>query len=93
MEYQGDIPVLAVTGEVVNTSDADRPVPRIKVSLRDSARQQIFDWTFAVPVKQLAPNEKSAFVSRLGSPPEAAQELVIAFESAGETEEKLEALQ
>ncbi len=79
LEYEGDILVLAVTGEVVNTSDTFRPVPRIRVSLRDAARQKIFDWTFDSPVKQLAPDGKGAFVTRLGSLPESTRELRIAF--------------
>ena len=65
LEYEGDILV--------------RPVPRIRVSLRDAARQKIFDWTFDSPVKQLAPDGKGAFVTRLGSLPESTRELRIAF--------------
>ena len=78
-QYENGLPVLAITGEVINVSGDRRPVPRVRVGLRDEGENELYAWTFAVPEADLDPQGTAEFVTRLSSPPLAAHDLEIRF--------------
>lgn len=78
-QYENGLPVLAITGEVINVGDGRQPVPRIRVGLRDERQKELYAWTFALPEQALDPEETAEFVTRLSSPPLDARDLEIRF--------------
>ncbi len=78
-QYENGLPVLAITGEVVNIGDGRQPVPRVRVGLRDESQTELYAWTFALPEQALDPEETAEFVTRLSSPPLDAHDLEIRF--------------
>ena len=73
------MPVLAVTGEIVNISDTTRPVPEIRFSLRNELSQEIYHWTGRAEAGELGPAGRARFLTRLAAPPAAAWELQVRF--------------
>lgn len=78
-QYENGLPVLSITGEVVNVGDARLSVPRVRVGLRDEGQNELYAWTFALPEPALEPSEAAEFVTRLSSPPIDARDLEIRF--------------
>ncbi|MSP94805.1 MAG: DUF3426 domain-containing protein [Alphaproteobacteria bacterium] len=81
-EFEDGLPVLSVTGKVVNVSDRELPVPELQVVLTDDARRELYHWTFDAGVPSLKPGAESAFTTRLSSPPADARNLNIRFAEA-----------
>ncbi len=81
-ESYGGVPALVVMGEIMNTTNIPLLVPDIHISLRDGKEREIFDWTADPPIGELAVGEVQSFVTRLTSPPQHAQDLVIRFAAA-----------
>lgn len=77
--FDGDVPMLSVTGQVVNVSDQNRIVPRVRIGLTNEAGREIYHWTFIVPDRELGPGKATGFSTTLASPPEAAKHLAITF--------------
>lgn len=76
--------VLAVSGEIVNTSARQLPVPQtIRVTLSDIGKRELYHWTFKPNVTVLAPGQSAPFVTRLASPPSAARNLEVSFPKDG----------
>ena len=72
--------VLAVSGEIVNTSSRQLPVPQIvHVTLSDSGKRELYHWTFKPGVTVLAAGQSAPFLTRLASPPSAARNLEVSF--------------
>jgi len=72
--------VLAVSGEIVNTSARQLPVPQtVRVTLSDSGKRELYHWTFKPNVTVLAPGQSAPFLTRLASPPSAARNLEVSF--------------
>ncbi len=78
-QYENGLPVLAITGEVINVGGDRQSVPRVRVGLRDERQKELYAWTFAVPETALEPQETAEFVTRLSSPPLEAHDLEIRF--------------
>lgn len=78
-QYENGLPVLSITGEVINVGDARLSVPRVRVGLRDEGQKELYAWTFALPEPNLEPSETAEFVTRLSSPPIDARDLEIRF--------------
>ncbi len=77
--------VLAIRGEVVNISRGRRKVPALRFVLRDKEAKQVYAWTLnGVGARQLAPAQKTTFVTRIASPPESADDIEIRFAQAAE---------
>jgi hypothetical protein len=62
--------VLVVKGELKSIAKKPKPIPRIRIDLRDKNNKQIFHWTFSVDQSTLEPGQTVAFSSRLPDPPE-----------------------
>lgn len=76
--------VLAVSGEIVNTSSRQLPVPQtVRVTLSDSGKRELYHWTFKPNVTVLAPGGSAPFLTRLASPPSAARNLEVSFPKDG----------
>ena len=76
--------VLAVSGEIVNTSSRQLPVPQtVRVTLSDAGKRELYHWTFKPSVTVLAPGQSAPFLTRLASPPSAARILDVSFPKDG----------
>ena len=76
--------VLAVSGEIVNTSSRQLTVPQtVRVTLSGSDKRELYHWTFKPGVTVLAPGQSAPFVTRLASPPSAARNLEVSFPKDG----------
>lgn len=73
------LPVLAITGEVLNITDKRVALPRLRVGLRDQNQVELYHWTFALEEAALPPNEAAAFITRLSSPPPESRDIEIRF--------------
>ena len=82
-DLDGKTVVLIVKGEVTNTSDAVRDVPRLKATLRTDRGSVIADWSFATAQARLLPGETAPFVTRLENPAKEGTVLNIDFIANG----------
>tara|TARA_B100001939_G_scaffold213697_3_gene183861 strand:- start:1469 stop:2359 length:891 start_codon:yes stop_codon:yes gene_type:complete len=82
-EYQGNVPILIVRGEVRNITDEPQKIPPLKVALQDAQRTTIRQWIFHPSPGMVAAGKHIRFETRLPDPPQDARDLRIAF-----TEEK-----
>lgn len=73
------LPVLAITGEVVNITEKRVALPRLRVGLRDENQNELYHWTFALDETALPPNEAASFITRLSSPPPESRDIEIRF--------------
>jgi predicted Zn finger-like uncharacterized protein len=79
---QEGIGVLVVEGSIVNVTGRPVEVPRLRLAVRNEAKQEIYAWT-ALPSRAiLAPGDALPFRSRLASPPADAREVQVRFFSA-----------
>lgn len=76
--------VIAVKGELANTSTSERKIPWLRFGLRAKDTTEVYHWTLDTEVRPLKPGESTSFVTRLASPPEAARNLEIRFARADE---------
>ncbi|HYM32096.1 MAG TPA: DUF3426 domain-containing protein [Candidatus Cybelea sp.] len=79
---EAGVTVLVVSGDIVNTSGEVKPVPRLRVGLRNADRQEIYHWVFALDDSQIAPSGTLSFSTRLSSPPAEARDLQVTFVAA-----------
>jgi predicted Zn finger-like uncharacterized protein len=77
-------PVLAVKGEIINTSGSDRKIPSLRFGLRNGADAEISRWTLDSGARPLKAGEATSFVTRIASPPATARNLQIRFAHADE---------
>lgn len=77
------IPELVVDGVVENTSSIARPVPRLKVILRDSAEHELQSHTFSVSQQRLLPGASVPFHTTVDQPADAATQVAVTFAGSG----------
>ncbi len=77
-------PVLTVTGQLVNISSRELPVPQIRIALTDKDKRELFAWTYVPNIMTLKPGQVAPFRTRLASPPDGARHLELRFVKAGE---------
>lgn len=73
------LPVLAITGEVVNVTSERVRLPRLRVGLLDEAQKELYHWTFALSETDLPPSEATSFITRLSSPPPESRDIEVRF--------------
>lgn len=83
-EIDNGVTVLAIRGQIVNVSDREIPVPKVRVTVRDADKRNIYGWTFTPDTSKLDPKARAPFATRLESPPPDAWDLEIRFAKAGE---------
>jgi hypothetical protein len=54
-------------------------VPRLKLAVRNAAKEEIYSWTAAPPRATLAPGQAVAFRTRLASPPPESRDVLVRF--------------
>ena len=72
-ETQDGTPVLSVTGRLVNITDRDQPIPRLRVVVFDHTRRELYRWTFDPGFASLAAGAEHDFGTTLPNPPPDAQ--------------------
>jgi predicted Zn finger-like uncharacterized protein len=82
-ETQEGLNILAVRGAVVNVTDQALPIPRVRVSLRDEAGEELYAWTVVLDDTRLDPGATTQFVTRLSSPPPGAANIEVTFAEGG----------
>ncbi len=76
--------VLAVSGNIVNGSARELPVPQnVRVTLSDASNHELYHWNFTPNVQTLKAGQSSPFLTRLSSPPSAARHLEVRFAPNG----------
>ena len=84
MDTDNGVKTLSVTGEIVNVTDEERPVPPIRVALRSSDATELHAWTCDPGVTSLKAGETHAFKEVLAKPPGEAAEFEVRFADSGE---------
>lgn len=62
-------PTLFIEGTIVNVSDRDRPVPRLRASLIDPSGVELSNWVFAAGSQTLPPGGFTTFQTEAADPP------------------------
>lgn len=78
-EQHDGVPILVVQGTIVNRTPALTEVPRLKVTVRNAAKQEIYSWTAAPPRTSLTAYQAMAFRTRLASPPPDSADVLVRF--------------
>jgi predicted Zn finger-like uncharacterized protein len=71
--------VLVVAGEIHNTADQERTLPRVRVALLDDSRAEIEFGLFDADARTLAPGASTRFEARLLDPPAAAKTYAVSL--------------
>jgi predicted Zn finger-like uncharacterized protein len=79
MEAHDGVPILVVQGKIVNDTGAVIDVPRLKLIVRNAAKQEIYSWTAVPPQARLSAYQEVAFHARLASPPAQSHDVLIRF--------------
>jgi predicted Zn finger-like uncharacterized protein len=82
--FDGPTPILLVSGEVRNIGRDDKLVPPVRVSLRDTRSQEIFELVNTVTDQPLIAGESIPFQIRVENPPADAVDLETTFASFSE---------
>lgn len=77
--FDGPTPILLVSGEVRNIGRDDKLVPPVRVSLRDTRSQEIFELVNSVTDHPLPAGESIPFQIRVENPPSDAVDLEATF--------------
>jgi predicted Zn finger-like uncharacterized protein len=82
-ETEDDQVVLAVSGDIVNVSRRELPVPPVQVTLTGTDARALYHWNFTPDATTLKPGAHVHFLTRLSNPPGAARHLQLQFADAG----------
>lgn len=82
-ETEDDQVVLAVSGDIVNVSKRELPVPQVQVTLTGGDARELYRWNFTPDATTLKPGAHVHFLTRLSNPPGAARHLQLQFADAG----------
>ena len=80
-ELQDGMPILSVTGDVVNVSNRDQPIPKLRVVLLDDSKRELYRWTFDPGIPSLKPGSRRVFDTKLPSPPPDARSATVTVAS------------
>jgi hypothetical protein len=78
-ENQDGTPVLSVTGRLVNITDRDQPIPRLRVVVHDRDGRELTQWTFDPGFASLPAGAEHDFGTRLTNPPPDTQSVNVNF--------------
>jgi predicted Zn finger-like uncharacterized protein len=73
------VAVLVVEGSIVNVTARPAEVPRLRMSVRNESKNEIYTWTTLPTRSILGPGETLPFRSRLASPPAEARDVLLRF--------------
>jgi len=77
-------PVIAIKGQIINETDRELAVPKVRLAVRDQSGREIYHWTVLADQQRLGPREQGTFSARLESPPSEAYDLEVRFAKNGE---------
>lgn len=83
-ELNNTVPVIAIKGQIINETDRELAVPKIRLAVRDQRGRELYHWTVLADQQRLGPREEGTFSARLESPPPDAADLEVRFAKAGE---------
>ena len=78
-EQHDGVAILVVQGMIVNRTSASTEVPRLKLAVRNAAKQEIYAWTAVPPRANLSAYQAVAFRTRLASPPSDSSDVLVRF--------------
>ena len=78
-QVEDGMPILFVSGTVVNVSNRDQPVPQLRAILFDDSRRELYRWTFDAGIPSLAAGTSKDFRVPLQNPPPDAREVNVSF--------------
>jgi predicted Zn finger-like uncharacterized protein len=84
-------PQLVIEGDIINLSTSVKAVPKVRVSLNDSARTELTQWVFSATDFNLIPSEIVTFRTSVSAPPDAAVFAALGF--SGDAEPRVEPLE
>lgn len=73
---------IVIDGEIANTGNAPRDVPRLRVALQDSAQKEVQSEIVDAPKARLQPGEVVHFETPFANPPDTATGVVVTFVSS-----------
>ncbi|MBI1188916.1 MAG: DUF3426 domain-containing protein [Alphaproteobacteria bacterium] len=79
--FEGPTPVLLVSGEVRNIGRDDKPAPPLRITLRDSQENELYEVVHALEARVIEAGGALPFMVRLDNPPVDAVDLEAAFAS------------
>ncbi len=79
--FEGGQRILKVSGQVVNVGPEAKSVPRLRVMIIDDDDRPLFNWTVAMPTRDIAPGEAAPFSTRLPDPPKNVKRISVTFEA------------
>ena len=75
--------LLAISGRIINPTDAEQAIPPIRASLRNRAtRKLVYQWTIAPPARSLPPRGSASFNSAEVDIPQGGDELTVTLGGA-----------
>lgn len=83
-EMNNTVPVIAIKGQIINETDRDMPVPKVRLAVRDQAGKELYHWTVLADQHHLGPRQQGTFSARLESPPSDAYDLEVRFAKTDE---------
>jgi hypothetical protein len=78
-EMNNTVPVIAIKGQIINETDRDLTVPRVRLAVRDQAGKELYHWTVLADQRHLGARQQGTFSARLESPPSDAYDLEVRF--------------
>jgi hypothetical protein len=77
------VPTLAINGQIANVSSSPRPVPKLRVALRDANNKELQSWEVSVSDEPLAPGASVPFHTTISQPPDGATGVIVSFMASG----------
>jgi hypothetical protein len=71
--------ILTIKGDIVNVADDVKKIPWLRFGLRNNQTAEVYNWTLDTAARPLRPGEVTSFVTRVASPPDAANDVQIRF--------------
>jgi predicted Zn finger-like uncharacterized protein len=78
-EQHDGVPILVVSGKIINVKGKTETVPHLRFSVRNAAHQEIYSWSAVPPRSVLASGEAVVFQTRLASPPPDSHDVLVRF--------------
>ena len=85
--FDGDEPVLLVSGEIRNIGHEEKTAPPLRITLRDSEAREVYARVAALDGRAISPGGAMPFEVRVANPPDGAVDLEAAFAAYGEAGE------
>lgn len=83
-ERANGIPIVVIKGELLNETDSEQAVPRVKITVRDRNKRELYHWIVRADQDNVGPRGKATFSARLESPPAGAADVEVRVAREGE---------